>query len=205
MVVKLSPSREGEQGIALVSAYARPMDREAVPRICKVLSALPQQCNVILLGDLNARYAEDGAANPTLERNRQLAEMALEFGLRRLQSAGPTTVKGSAVDHCFVDPRFDATWEPVYECIANSDHFPVVLQARRPCSVETVPSSRCWRHWRVAERREQITAKLSRRRSAASKGTAESAGLGACISSLLTACIGYWNRRSASSRKRPGP
>ena len=66
-----------------MSAHARSIDKGALPHICKVLSALPPQRNVILLGDLNARYAEDEAMNPTLERNRHLAEMALDFRLRR--------------------------------------------------------------------------------------------------------------------------
>ena len=64
MVVQLSPSSGGEQGIALVSAYARRMDKGAVPRIYNVLSAFPPQLNVILHGDLNVRYTQDEAIYP---------------------------------------------------------------------------------------------------------------------------------------------
>ena len=65
VVIELSPAETGRATTTIVSAYARPQDPVAIVNIREALKDLKEDTQIVLMGDLNAKFPEHGSRSVT--------------------------------------------------------------------------------------------------------------------------------------------
>ena len=150
------------QRILVANCYFSPNRADAATRLSSFLSKTQHFGPVVVIGDLNARFA--GTFSKVTNRNGKLAlELCAHHSLTRAEYSGPSTVKRSAVDHVLYSPSIHCAVHVLSSNVACSDHFPLICEARVGCYGKALPRSRYWKRSRLHSCKEKLRGKLKQK------------------------------------------
>ena len=151
----------GEE-ILVANCYLSPNRPEAAELLSRALRSYAHEGPIIVCGDLNARFA--GHCSKVTNRNGKLVhKLCEEFSLQRTEAAGPTTVKGTAVDHFLVSHNIQSQAQVIDTNVASSDHLPIVLSTQAFCFGKAAPQARHWKRGLLPKRMGEMSRKISER------------------------------------------